>query len=110
MFTTRTSAIAFLVSTGAPEAMARVAVNECFNTIPHPDDDLLRTVTSLNTAQLCQVDEATLRSAYDDVIANDFDAQPDGIYILDVLKYDINGNPLLPDEDKQNAPSSDTVQ
>lgn len=109
--TTRTQAIDFLVAEGKPLAMARVAVNEAFNQIPVENDkDELRMVVSPNESLIInEVSEESVLAAYDEVISSDFDSTEDGIFILDELKYDLEGD-LIVAEQLQNAPSTDTQQ
>lgn len=116
MFTTRTECINFLVSQGLVEPLCKVAINECFNQVPVPaeeDNDLCRVLVSEVVSQVVKVPEDVCLAAYDEVIGNDVEIKHDGIYILDELKYNLEGE-LIPQPEpapaEQNAPSTETVQ
>jgi hypothetical protein len=111
-FTTRHEAVAYLVETGKPLAMAKVAINECFNQIPVPkdeDNDLLRIVTGPETTQVATASTEIVNQAYDEVIGCDFDCGDEGISIMGELKYDLKGD-LIPPPAEQNAPSTEVTQ
>lgn len=100
-FTTRSAAIAFLIAAGSPDAMAKVAVKEAFDRAPDGvHDDLLRD----NNGTVIEVEEGDLKTTYDRIIANEFDTDEKGIYISEVLKYDLNGNLLVSDHVSEDQP------
>lgn len=113
---TRSAAVAFLIAAAKPEGLAKVVVNELFNQIPvkaEEDQDRLWVVTGADTSAIQQTTTGDeLLEAYDEIIASDVDIDPEGILVLDELKYTLFGDlippPAAPAEG--NAPSTDTVQ
>src|SRR5687768_7946 len=96
---TRSEAVQLLVKHDKVEALAKVAINEVFNQIPpdEPDDKLRMVIGEKDSLVLDEVSPETVLAAFDEVIGEDVEVDPQGISILGKLKYDLEGN-VLPEK------------
>lgn len=116
-FTTRTQCVDYLVAEGYDKAIAKIAINECFNQIPvapEEDKDLCREVISETESKITTVPPELCKKAFDEVLLEDISINNVSISIQGEPKYDLMGE-LLPTElppaaKEQNAPSTETQQ
>lgn len=111
MFKTRKECVDFLISKGCVEALAKVAINECFNQIPQPaetDEDLCRICTGPDSVELVVVPEETALEAYYEIVDNDLETKHDGIYILGELSYTLDGDVIVK-QPETSAPEGETL-